>query len=194
MKNRIIRAIGRTSVIVAVLILSACGSGSEGEFTDAINQVIQNRKTCFSLQNNHVTWPIRMRHFSDRPLDPILAAMQAAGYLKITKKTQQQKSSIFFLPAVNMDVISISPTEEAKGWWDAKDGYCVGTREVVEIQEWTEPTKASGQRVVVKFTWHLDAPSWADRPEFKNIKGLGEPINGQAVLQKTNKGWRATIV
>jgi hypothetical protein len=93
----------------------------------------------------------------------------------------------------NVDIIM--PTEEAKTWWDIQDGFCVGTKGVAEVQEWTEPGDAGGvQMIQVKYTWRLkDVPSWAKGPEFASIPGMATPIPGVAVLQKTNKGWKSAM-
>lgn len=45
-----------------------------------------------------------------------------------------------------------------------------------------------------KYTWHLvDVPSWARRAEFKNVQGIGAPVPGHVILQKTSNGWRAGV-
>lgn len=177
--------------MAAFIFLAGCsGSISKGQIIDAINESIKGNKTCFSIENQGMpTWPLKVRRpdsaFSAAPLDPILAAMQAAGYLKITQVTYRRG----FLPQL-VDVIT--PTDEAKGWWGVNEGFCLGTRVVEDVQEWTEPSKESGKPIEVNFTWHLDAPSWANRKEFNSIKGM-RPVKGVAVLQKTNKGWKATV-
>jgi hypothetical protein len=116
-------------------------------------------------------------------LHPILTAMKSAGYLQIT----QERSQNFLSSLVDV----ITPTEVAKGWWDLQDGYCVGTKAVAEVKEWTEPGKDSGLPIQVQFTWRLvDVPSWANRAEFNAIEGMSTPVEGAAVLQKTNNGWK----
>ena len=177
-------------LIVAVAsVLSGCSAGpSKGQIANAINEAIKE-KICFSLQDNSIpTWPLRVgRPEAQIGLDPILADMQAAGYLKIA-------SSVDYTTAVRIDVIT--PTEKAKGWWNVPDGFCVGTKAVADVEEWTEPgaSGSSGQMMQVKYTWHLtDVPSWAQRAEFKDIPGLATPVSDTIQLQKTNKGWKAVL-
>lgn len=175
--------------VVAACALTGCPPAERQMITDAINEKIIKEKPCFALQEKTVpNWPMRIQRpmgaMSKKPLDPILAAMQAADYLQITQETQG------FFP-VTVDVIT--PTEKAKEWWDVQEGFCVGTKAVADAQEWTEPGN-SGVPIQVQFTWHLvDVPSWADRAEFKDIPGMTTPVQGITMLQKTNKGWKAVL-
>ncbi len=158
---------------------------------NAINEAIKE-KINFALQDNSVpTWPLRVGGASALLApDPILADMQAAGYLKITSGMANDEQG----DPVMVEVIT--PTEEAKKWWNGPDGFCVGTKAVAEVLEWTEPAASgsSGQTMQVKYTWHLvDVPSWAKRPEFKNIPGMVTPVSDTIQLQKTNKGWKAVL-
>ena len=109
----------------------------------------------------------------------------------ITEPPDSEKMNAGFGPSE--EVHSITPTEQAKGWWVVPDGSCVGTKAVADIQRWTEPGKDSGEPIKVKYTWHLaDVPSWANRPEFKNIEGMATPVKATAELQKTNNGWKTS--
>ncbi len=68
------------------------------------------------------------------PMHPILAAMRAAQYLQIVMEPGN---------ALSVPIDEITPTEKAREWWDVKTGYCVGTKAVADIGEWTEPGKES---------------------------------------------------
>jgi hypothetical protein len=179
-------------IVTAASVLTGCSGGvSKSQIAAAINEEIKE-KLSFGLENKRMpTWPLRVERplglMSEKPLDPILAAMQAAGYLKITQERQQQGFGV-----VIIDVIT--PTEKAKGWWDVQNGFCVGTKAVAEVQQWTEPGKQSGMAIQVNYTWRLtDVPSWARGAEFKNIEGMTIPVAGMTVLQKTNKGWKSAL-
>jgi hypothetical protein len=179
-------------IVAAASVLTGCSGGpSKGQLANAINEVIKE-KVCFGLQDKGVpTWPLQVERplgaMAEQPLDAILVAMQAAGYLKITQVTQKHRTG-FIVEDRKIDVIT--PTEKAKGWWDPQYGFCVGTKAVAEAEEWTDPTK--NPVIQVKYTWHLvDVPSWAKGPEFKNIPGMATPVSDTIQLQKTNKGWKA---
>ena len=183
-----------TVAILAASALAGCSGGvSKRQIADAINEHLKE-KACFALQEKKVpNWPMRVRRqmglMSGKELDPILVAMQAAGYLKIAQETQREG---FALMPVTVDVIT--PTEQAKAWWGLKEGFCVGMRAVADVQEWTEPGKDSGMPLQVRFTWHLtDVPSWAKRVEFKDIPGMTTPVPGMTFLQKTNNGWKSIL-
>jgi|GEM_PF-311386 len=186
-----------TIAIAAASVLAGCSHGiSKGQLADAINEKLGEKKVCFAPEEKKMpAWPLRLDMegmISDKPLDPILAEMQAAGYLHITQEPERYMFG-GSQPALR-DVDVITPTEEVKGWWNVPDGFCVGTKGVADIQEWTLPGKDSGapaQMTEVKYTWHLtDVPKWAQRPEFKNIEGMATPVQDTAVLQMTNNGWK----
>lgn len=180
------------TILFAVTLLTGCSDSlDEGVITEVINEAMEEEKTCFSSQDKgEPTWPLRVDRpevdFLVAPLDPILIAMQAAGHLNITHERQKRG---FYQQLVDV----IMPTEEAEDWWDANEGFCVGERVVAEIKEWTPPGEESVEPVVVNYTWHLDAPSWAKRPEFKDIKGM-TPIEETTALQKTSDGWKITTL
>ena len=196
--------VAMTVAIAAASVLTGCSHGiSKSQLADAINEKIGKEKVCFALEDKkRPTWPMRVkRSFSsvseaqqaaaaggDPPMHPILAYMQAAGYLHITQEKDGEE------PWITDDVIA--PTEQAKGWWNVPDGFCVGTKAVADIQEWTLPGKDSGapvQLTEVTYTWHLaDVPSWAQRPEFKSVEGMATPVKDTAELQMTNNGWKAS--
>ena len=183
------RATSRSGLLAmavwAVTVLNACsGDVSKRQITQAIDAELKKEKTCFTLaQKKLPSWPLRVqRPYLDEGLNPILAAMRAAGYLQV----RQQREAFGYFGLIDV----ITPTEQAKGWWDVQTGFCVGTKAVADVQEWTEPGKQSGMPIQVKYTWHLtDVPSWAKRPEFGKIEGMVTPVPGGAILQKTNKGW-----
>jgi hypothetical protein len=190
------------TVAIAAAVLAGCSHGiSKSQLADAINEKIGKEKTCFALEEKKMpTWPLSVeRSFSspvealkggDPPMDPILASMRAAGYLRITSQAPNYGNG----EDSPSDIIT--PTEQAKGWWNVPDGFCVGTKAVADVQEWTLPGKESGapvQLTEVTYTWHLvDVPTWAQRPEFKNIEGMATPVKDTAELQMTNNGWKAS--
>jgi hypothetical protein len=197
---------GAESLCVASLcaaVAVGCSSGpSKSQITAAINDKLKE-KVCVGFREKQApTWPLRTNRGGGemyRNLNPILTAMQSAGYIKITQEpvkfvydangwSKQEEEGL----APFTDVIT--PTEAAKSWWDVQDGYCVGTKAVAEIKQWTEPGKDSGMPITVQFTWHLvDVPSWANRAAFNKIEGLLTPVEATTVLQKTNNGWKVAI-
>lgn len=173
--------------MLATLALTGCSGGiSKRELAGDINDEIKKEKVQFALQEKKApSWPLRVQRplglMSEQKLDHILIAMQAAGYLKITQEREPRGFNVLLV-----DVIT--PTEEAKKWWDIQNGFCVGTKTVAEVQEWTEPG-APSQRIQVKYTWRLtDVPSWAKRPEFDTIPGMSTPVAKGPLLYKTSNG------
>jgi len=194
-KRGFYRVLPAISAGIALLIVAACSGGdSKGEVADAINKKIGEQKVCFKIVGTGPpTWPMRVNRptgaVGDMPLDPILAAMQAAGYLHIdTMPGNPMRPTI--------DVVT--PTEEAKGWYDPKIGFCVGEKSVAEIREVIEPPKESGmlgKALKADYTWKLaNVPSWAKRAEFNAIPGMNTPVPATAALQKTGDGWQVVMI
>src|SRR5262249_13387561 len=127
------RAVAITYLLFAALAaagLTGCGGVSKSQLTDAINEHLKE-KTCFAVQKTkEPSWPMRVRRpgglMSEEPLDPILAAIKAAGYLKVAQ--EKQGEGVF---ADTVDVVT--PTEKAKAWWVVPEGFCVGTKAVAEV-------------------------------------------------------------
>ncbi|MGB3550919.1 MAG: hypothetical protein WA993_09520 [Candidatus Binatus sp.] len=175
----------------AASVLSGDALGVSKQLAAAINEDIGKKKVCYRYGDNDApTWPVEIDYSRVEDLPPILVDMQAAGYLHITQEQHPAASSANPNPRA-FDLIA--PTEQAKGWWVVPDGFCVGTRAVADIQRWTEPGEDSGKPIEVSYTWHLaDVPSWANRPEFKNIEGMATEVKATAELQKTNNGWKTS--
>jgi hypothetical protein len=177
------------------LSAAGCGGGEKGRIAAGINEAIKGEKTAFALQEKKMPeWPVRIRRSrglsGESTLDPVLAAMEAAGYLKIT----QTGGESFGFGGFGSPIDVVAPTDEAKKWWDVQDGFVVGRREVVDVEEWTEPGAEPAGAIQAKYTWHLtDVPSWAKRSEFKNIPGMSTPVEETMLLVKTNKGWKGMV-
>lgn len=197
MKHGITFGLISCGIVAAVSLNAGCsGDVSKSQITKAINEKI-NEKSCFSVEKKgRPSWPLKVRTssemYGETTLSPILAAMQKSGYLQVTveeiPKNQKDLASLLSAPKY---IWVIAPTEQAKGWWDVQDGFCVGRIEVAEIKEWTEPGKDTGSPITVQYTWHLDdIPSWAKKPEFESVPGMKVPVPGTTVLQKTSNGWK----
>jgi hypothetical protein len=179
---RILKSLRATAVLIP--ILAGCSHGpSKRQLAAAIDDAIK-QQSCFALRDKSPKqWPIRVSRDFDNRTDPIVAAMQRAGYVDVRHQSQYFES---------IDVIDAS--DEARKWWDAQNGFCVGTKTVADVQEWTLPGEQSEIPIEVTYTWHLtDVPSWAKRSEFYEIEGMKTPVKATAVLRKTSNGWRVVL-
>lgn len=166
----------------AALVLAGCGEKSD--FEKAINAKIGQTKSCYSLGDNNVTFPVRLtKPMTDQTGtgrgSVILDGLVEQGLLAFDK---------------GWDTNTLGLTDEGKKAkvWNTKEGVCVGRRVVDDVKEWTEPGKNSEQIVRVSYTWKLvDVPSWVDKSAFSGVKGMNEPANGAIQLVKTNNGWKA---
>ena len=138
-----------------------------------------------------ITWPLKASITSATQWpNPILEAMQKAGYLTLDK----QGAGLAGLVGATDDVV-ITPTPAAAGWYDPQRGFCIGHFKGADVTRFDAPGAGAGTPTNAAFTWQLaDVPSWAQRPEFNAIPGLATPANGTAHLEKTNDGWVASAV
>lgn len=138
-----------------------------------------------------INWPMKaeITKATQWP-NPILEAMRNAGYLTFDTRSEGLSGLL-----QGPNVVVITPTEQAKAWYDPQRGFCIGDVAVADVTKWTAPGQASGTPVDASFTWKLtNVPSWAKRPEFATIPGMTTPRDGIAHLIKTNDGWQATTV
>ena len=138
-----------------------------------------------------ITWPLKASITSATQWpNPILGAMQKAGYLTL----ETESAGLARLAGAN-DSVVITPSAEAIRWYDPQRGFCIGRFKVAEVSRFDAPGSGPGTPSEAEFTWRLaDVPSWAQRPEFNAIPGLAASATGSAHLEKTNDGWVATAV
>lgn len=138
-----------------------------------------------------VNWPLKATITSATQWpNPILEAMQKAGYITLDKQDAPLGGLIG-----GTDSVTITPTAAAKGWYDPQRGFCIGHFAVAAVTSFTQPGSGPGTPSDAQFTWHLaDVPSWAQRQEFNGIAGLAATANGTAHLEKTSSGWVASDI
>lgn len=171
-------------LLVASTALILAGCGEKGDFEDAINAKIGHSKTCFSLRNNNVNFPVQLSkpRFDETGTGTgsvILDGLVEQGLMAFDK---------------GWDSNTLGITEEGKQAkiWDAKEGVCIGRRVVDEVKEWTEPGEGNQKIVRVSYTWKLvDVPGWVNKEAFSAVKGMNKPADGTMILVKTNNGWKA---
>lgn len=178
-----------TAVTATAGVVSCSDEPSKGDITRALNASLGQQAVCFAPEDmsKPETWPLRLNDMNGiEPLPVVLLDMAKAGYVRIEHARSPQGSLFANTVAV------ITPTEQAKAWWDPKQGWCVGKGAVADVQEWTLPGKEAGQPMQVQFTWHLvDVPAWARRPEFDDIPGMKEPVPSVTTVARTSNGWVA---
>ncbi|KOC88718.1 hypothetical protein [Winslowiella iniecta] len=178
-------------VVLAVgvsLLLAGCGDISKGDIEDAINAKINQSDICYSLQDNNVSFPVRVNAgFNIGGLsnsDAILKGLQNQGLLAISQDTSGWS---------RVNVLQLTEKGQDVSFWDKTKGVCVGHKAVDEVKVWTEPNDGGAQKMTqVTYTWKLDGiPGWVDKKAFADVKGISEPQEARIMLVKTNKGWQA---
>ena len=171
-------------LVAAGLVVLLSGCGEKGDFEKAINAKIGQTKTCYSLNNNNVSFPIKLSkpRFDETGTGTgsvILDGLVVQGLMAFVK---------------GWDNNTLGITDEGKQAkiWDAKEGVCIGRRVVDEVKEWTEPGNGNQKVVRVTYTWKLtDVPGWVEKTVFASVKGMNEPADGAMNLVKTSNGWKA---
>ncbi|MDT7486038.1 hypothetical protein [Citrobacter koseri] len=174
----------RKFLVAGNLAVLLSGCGEKGDFEKAINAKIGQSKTCFSLRDNNVSFPVQL---SKPRFDET-----GTGTGSVILDSLVEQGLMAFVKGWDNNTLGITDEGKSAKIWDAKDGACIGRRVVDEIKEWTEPGKGSQQVVRVSYSWKLvDVPRWVDKEAFSSVKGMNEPADGTMTLVKTNNGWKA---
>ena len=177
----------RVAVVALLGPLYACG-GTRGAIADAIDAELAKEQVCYAHgeMGGKPAWPILVgRPFMDMlgngEMDPVLAAMQSAGY--VTVKTSER--------GFEGRADQITPNDDARKWWNDSTGWCVGRKAIVAVKEWAPP---EGELLQVSYTWKLvDVPRWARHDSFKGIEGMSAPADDETIVRKTSNGWRVGL-
>ncbi|HDL7359434.1 TPA: membrane lipoprotein lipid attachment site-containing protein [Yersinia enterocolitica] len=174
----------RKILVAASLAVLLSGCGEKGDFEKAINAKIDQTKTCYSLNNNNVSFPIKL---SKPRFDE-----NGTGTGSVILDGLVEQGLMAFVKGWDNNVLGITEEGKQAKIWDAKEGGCVGRRTVDEVKEWTEPGNGSQKVIRVTYTWKLtDIPSWVDKSAFTSVKGMNEPVQSVITLVKTSNGWKA---
>ncbi|MCS6478660.1 hypothetical protein NX869_20655 [Burkholderia thailandensis] len=179
------------ALVVVAAALAGCSSGpSKGDLKDGLVQHFKDKPQafCWNVENSAaVQWPIRIptQGMTKEQLG-ILDGLNREGIASVKAELVQQSF-------MNVSVLTINLTDKGKSAnaWDPQKGFCVGTKAVDEVTEFTVPTKDNEGMSDVKFTWKIDdVPSWVERDKFPKLPGMTASVNDEAVMAKTNNGWR----
>lgn len=178
---------------IAALFVVACSDGpSKSNLKDGLEQHFREHRVeaCWNIENGaNVSWPIRIENagMDSRQL-AILDGLRRSGIVKIG--SEPMTAGGFNLPGTVFIIDMTQKDKDAKAW-DTKTGFCVGHAEVKDVTEFTEPGKNGDNISDVIFTWQYeDVPSWVDRDSFPKLAGIAQPVSDEALLKKTNNGWR----
>lgn len=174
--RKILFAIGLASLLA--------GCGEKGDYEKAINAKIGQSKTCFSLRNNDVAFPVQL---SKPRFDET-----STGTGSVILDGLVEQGLMAFVKGWDNNTLGITEEGKQAQIWDAKEGVCIGRRVVDEVKEWTELGNGNQKVVRVTYTWKLTAvPPWVDKSAFSGVKGMNEPADGAMNLVKTSNGWKA---
>ena len=189
------QATHRVALGVALSIaaaLTACSGGpSKGDLKDGLVQFYKDKPqdVCWNIQNSaNVHWPIQVpSQGMDKQQLGILDGLNREGIATVQLGLVQQGF-------MNVSAFTINLTDKGRsaGAWDPQKGFCVGTKNVDEVTEFTIPNKDTDGASDVKFTWKFDnVPSWVERDKFPKLAGMTASVADETLMQKTNNGWRA---
>ncbi|WP_155288294.1 hypothetical protein [Ralstonia solanacearum] len=179
------------TLVAAAAVLAGCSSGpSKGDLKDGLAQFFKDKPqtVCWNIENSAaVQWPIQIpSEGMTKEQVGILDGLNREGIATVQLGLVQQGF-------MNVSAFTINLTDKGRsaGAWDPQKGFCVGTKTVDEVTEFTVPNKDNDGMSDVKFTWKIDdVPSWVERDKFPKLPGMTASVNDEAMMAKTNNGWR----
>ncbi|WP_334032881.1 hypothetical protein [Burkholderia gladioli] len=179
------------ALVAAAAVLAGCSDGpSKGDLKDGLVQYFKDKPqaVCWNVENSAAAqWPIRVpSEGMTKEQVGLLDGLNREGIATVQLGLVQQGFT-------NVSAFTINLTEKGRsaGAWDPQKGFCVGTKTVDQVTEFTVPTKDNDGASEVKFTWKLDdLPAWVERDKFPKLPGMAASVNDEALMQKTNNGWR----
>ncbi|WP_186020532.1 hypothetical protein [Burkholderia gladioli] len=183
-------ALGALAIVITAL--SGCSGGpSKGDLKDGLTAYFKDRPqaACWNVENSQaVQWPIHIPiNGMNKEQLGILDGLNRSGIATVTSAPAQVGDGVTVL------ALTIALTDKGKSMnaWDSQKGFCVGTREVQDVNEFTLPNKDTEGMTDVKFTWQYgDLPGWVERDKFPKLPGMTASVSDEAMMSKTNNGWR----
>jgi hypothetical protein len=176
--------------IASLSILTACG-GPEKDMEKALNALYEDMPVCKTYSGSRgrdVEFPIDIKsYFGDPSDDPILKGLEKIGMIEMDKREVRSSTHL---------TIELTPKGERAGVWNAEEsGFCIGTRQVHEIESFMYGDNGQNENVArVEYTWVLgQTPKWFDKKAFSAVPGVGSPEKDVSPMQKNSKGWKAFL-
>jgi hypothetical protein len=200
----------KTAEIITVLVITLAGCGdpmdaNEDNFTIALNQEFKDNPVCFTqdilgssaVLGKYFDFPVTVsrRSYNYQKLVGHLDQFVEAGLLSAESVSLEARNG-FGQPYTGRkyDLTDMGRKYHRTLWGHGR--FCYGNRVVKEITQYTMPTEAQGMKASkVKYTYTVEGiPDWAQMDYFRNVvknavKSKAEPIEDEAVLYLTNKGW-----
>lgn len=175
-----------------IVIGTGCGDGlTQGKAAAALEKSFPSQGVCWATSDMANTrFPLRVNFdSSQRDGNAILGALAQSGLVSLSnKQVVENPNGLLGHHVMQLDLTDAGRQAEA---WDERHGFCIGTKVVDDVLQWTEPTRASDvQESRVSYTWRIKAvPTWARAPAFRALQGMDEPVEATATLRKMNDGW-----
>jgi len=201
MNIRIFKLLGLMLALAAGSMLSAC-SGVDSDLLDAISSS-DDAELC--VYQNDLGVGIWGKEDGDQYLAQLKkggghrASQVAVGEMVFPRlvsegyvEDRQETIDGPFFQKVTVNML----TEKGRKYFKWNEPVCVGNREVSEIVEYTEPAETGGMVATrVNFKYDIDGNDFANDIGLEEIARThaigGMDGEGEAVLVKTNKGWKS---
>ncbi len=171
---------------------TGCGDGlTKGRAAAALENSFPTQGVCWATSDMANTrFPLRVNFdSSQRDGNAILGALAQSGLVSLSNKhVVGNPNGLLGHPVMLVELTDAGRQAEA---WHEQHGFCIGTKVVDDVLQWTEPTRASDVQVSrVSYTWRITGvPAWARAPAFHALRGMDEPVEATATLRKMNDGW-----
>lgn len=174
------------------VIGTGCGDGlTKGRAADALEKSFPTQGVCWATRDMaNSRFPLRVNFdSSQRDGNAILGALAQSGLVSLSNKhVVGNANGVFGHQEMLVELTDAGRQAQA---WHEQHGFCIGTKVVDDVLQWTEPTRASDVQVSrVSYTWRISrVPTWARAPAFQALQGMDEPVEATATLRKMNDGW-----
>lgn len=179
-------------VFLSTVIGTGCGDGlTRRSAANALEKSLPSQGVCWATTDMANTrFPLRVNfNSSQRNGNAILGALAQSGLVGLSSERVPGDAN----GLLGREVMLIELTEAGKQAeaWHERYGFCIGTKVVVDVLQWTEPSRATDLRESrVSYTWRITSvPAWARAPAFQALQGMDEPVEATATLRKMNDGW-----
>lgn len=175
-----------------LVLASGCGDGlTKGRAEAALEASFGRQDACWTPTDiDNRRFPLQVDFdSSERNGNAILGALAQAGLVTLSgKRVPANSNGLLGRQAMVIDLTDAGRNAEA---WHPRNGFCVGTKVVDDVAQWTEPTRGTDAQLSrVFYTWRIDqVPAWARDPAFATLQGMTEPVEATVTLRKLNDGW-----
>ncbi|AFO48289.1 MULTISPECIES: hypothetical protein [Pseudomonas] len=179
--------------------LAGCSDSQDtikARFHKAIQASLDTRYPhCFVISS----FPTKTQDFDVHGTNKALHALAQVGVVSEKEISRTEIPARLWSPARTDIYYAYDLTDEGRKYYKAGAGLCFGKAQVTAIEQFSEPSEATGQKLSnVTYAYKIiELPAWAANDQVKaSIAGLGQavashaaPLKETRTLVLTSQGW-----